>query len=88
LLKEAAVDRVSVSSSNVDSVGYDVFTAILEVKFNNGSVYWYFGVPPDIAEALINAGSVGEFLAAHIKGCFDYECKQETTSGSFTERPA
>jgi len=37
--------RMSVSSSNISSVGYDPKTQTLEVEFHNGGVYQYFNVP-------------------------------------------
>ncbi|WP_049629345.1 KTSC domain-containing protein [Cellvibrio sp. pealriver] len=64
------MQRQSVSSSNVASVGYDEGT--LEVEFNNGAVYQYFDVPQHIFEELVGAASVGAYLAAHIKGVYRY----------------
>ncbi|MGA3212531.1 MAG: KTSC domain-containing protein [Terriglobales bacterium] len=67
------MERISVISSNVHSVGYDLLNAILEVMFLNGGLYWYFGVPLEIAEALVNASSVGGYLAQNIKPYYPYE---------------
>ncbi|MGH3992422.1 MAG: KTSC domain-containing protein [Pseudonocardiaceae bacterium] len=66
------MDRTPVSSSTVASVGYDATTATLEVEFSNGSVYQYFDVPAHETEGLINAGSVGSYLATQIKGVYRY----------------
>lgn len=45
--------RQSVSSSNLRSVGYDPETKTLEVEFQNGSVYQYFNVPPQVYKGLM-----------------------------------
>jgi KTSC domain len=74
-MQEEEVERVSVVSPNVASVGYDPERGILEVEFGNGSGYWYWDVPLGTALELINASSVGGYLAAHIKGYFRYERK-------------
>jgi KTSC domain len=66
------VNRVSVSSSNIDSVGYDEDSMTLEVAFHNGGVYQYFDVPEQEYLNLINAGSVGGYLASSIKGKYRY----------------
>ena len=64
--------RQSVESSNLASVGYDAENEILEVEFNHGGVYQYFDVPENIYNDLINAPSIGSYLAQNIKGRFRY----------------
>ena len=71
-IKETKLHRIPVVSSNVQSVGYDGPTTVLEVEFTNGSVYQYFDVPQITYDALLSAPSVGSFLAANIKGHFRY----------------
>ena len=66
------MQRTPVVSSNIASVGYDDTTATLEVEFRDGSVYQYFDVPAHEKEALINAGTVGGYLNAHVKGVYRY----------------
>lgn len=61
------MDRIPVQSSNVASVGYDEGTSTLEIGFNDGSIYQYFGVPQHIYEGLMNAPSKGTFLNQYIK---------------------
>ena len=46
--------RVSVQSSNICSIGYDENQSILQVEFNNGSIYNYYNVPRVIYSELIN----------------------------------
>ncbi len=61
------MERVSVQSSNLVSVGYEVETLTLEIEFHHGGVYQYFGVPAEIHDGLINAGSKGTFFHQYIK---------------------
>lgn len=60
------------TSSNIAAIRYDEDQMLLEVEFLNGSRYHYFEVPPQIAQALDQAGSKGGFLAASIKGHYRY----------------
>ncbi len=64
--------RLPVTSSNISEIGYDEERRILEVLFHSGSVYQYFDVPPQVYQELINAGSVGQYLNANIKGNYRY----------------
>lgn len=66
------MDRVPVSSSNVESIGYDEATSTLEIEFKNGATYQYFDVPLHVFSELQNAGSVGAYLASNIKGHYRY----------------
>jgi hypothetical protein len=66
------MERFSVTSSNVASIGYDPVTATLEVEFNNGGIYQYFDVPETIFIEFINADSKGKYLNSMIKGSFRY----------------
>lgn len=62
----------SVSSSNVDAVGYDPDGERLYVRFHSGDIYEYHGVPKDVYEDLLAAPSVGRFLNYEIKGRYSY----------------
>lgn len=66
------MNRVSVASSDLVSVGYDAASGTLEVEFKDGSVYQYFGVPPGVFEQLLGASSKGSFFARHIKKRFRF----------------
>lgn len=66
------MERISVSSSNIASIGYDPDSLTLEIEFNNGSVYQYFDVGQRVYEDLINSDSVGGFLASNIKGSYRF----------------
>ena len=66
------MNRQPVSSSNLRSVGYDSSTKTLEIEFNSGGVYQYYGVPPIVYQELMNAPSHGKYFHAHIKGVYRY----------------
>ena len=71
----AAMERTSVASSNIVSIGYDEASQTLEVEFIGGSVYQYFDVPSQIADEFINhpsEGSHGKHLAESIKGHYRF----------------
>ncbi len=64
---------IRVSSSNIESVGYVAATETVCVKFLNGSVYAYKGVPLSEFEGLKNAPSVGSYLHRNFKNVYPYE---------------
>lgn len=61
------MNMVSVSSSNMESVGYDGSSQTLRVGFLNGSVYDYHSVPEHLYQGLMNAASHGSYLDTNIK---------------------
>ena len=61
------MDRISVRSSNIRSVGYDPESSTLEVEFITGSIYQYSNVPESEYEGLMNATSKGKYLNRNIK---------------------
>ena len=66
------MDRTPVTSSNVASVGYDINAQLLEVEFNNGAIYRYEKVPPQVHSDLMHAESIGKALNATIKPHYAY----------------
>jgi len=61
------MNRQSVESSNLASVGYDAENEILEVEFKHGGVYRYFDVPMHVYEELMDASSHGQYFDRNIK---------------------
>jgi DNA helicase HerA-like ATPase len=66
------MERNPVTSSNVESVGYDAETMTLEVEFQDGAVYQYFDVPENVHNEFVGADSIGSYLAREIKGKYRY----------------
>lgn len=56
-----------VSSSSISHVGHDPQTQTLTVKFANGGLYHYDGVPASEHDALMSAPSVGKHFAERIR---------------------
>lgn len=66
------MDRQSVSSSNIVSVGYDPASETLEIEFQSGGVYQYYNVGQSTYDEFMAAPSKGKFLAYQIKNAFPY----------------
>ena len=66
------MNRSSVASSNVSSIGYDSVTQTLEVEFLSGGVYQYYGVPDHLHEQIMQTSSKGQFLNYYIKNMYPY----------------
>lgn len=62
-----------VSSSNIQSIGYDEPSQIVYVRFLNGSLYIYKGVSPSEFENLREAPSLGSHLHRNFKNVYPYE---------------
>lgn len=66
------MQRDLISSSNVQSIGYDEASQTLEVEFQRSGVYQYYNVPQYIYEELMRAPSKGQFLNAYITKGYPY----------------
>ena len=66
-------EMIAVQSSNIESVGYDENDEEVYVKFLNGSVYVYRGVPLHDFEGLGDTPSVGSYLHRNFKNIYPYE---------------
>lgn len=74
------MERQEVKSSSIKSFAYSVGPdrkGVMEVEFNNGRIYRYSDVPPDVAGqvqlAEVTGGSVGSAIAKLIKGKYPTE---------------
>ncbi len=66
------MERYSVASSNIASIGYDAGTETLDVEFLSGAIYQYYNVPQNMYDQLMQAGSKGRFLNTYIKNAYPY----------------
>jgi len=66
-------EMIPVSSSNVESVGYDKDTETVFVSFLNGSMYIYKGVSEYEFDNLRDSQSVGSYLHRNFKNVYPYE---------------
>lgn len=61
------MNYVPISSSTLDTVGFDLEAQTLAVTFRNGTEYHYYNVAPDIFEGLCAASSPGQYFDAYVK---------------------
>lgn len=61
------MERTEVSSSNIESIGYDESKKILEIEFKRGNLYQYEGVPENLFQNLLHASSHGKYFNTYIK---------------------
>jgi len=66
-------EMITVSSSNIESIGYDESNEQVYVRFLNGGLYIYKGVPFHEFENLKNASSLGSYLHRNYKNVYPYE---------------
>jgi hypothetical protein len=66
-------EMIPVSSSNIESIGYDEQNEQVYVRFLNGSLYVYKGVPLHEFENLRDAPSLGSYLHRNYKSVYPYE---------------
>jgi hypothetical protein len=66
------MESVSVNSSLLTSVAFNVGESILELEFHDGACYRYFAVPAAIYEGLLAADSKGTYFNRRIRTCFRY----------------
>lgn len=68
-----ALPQAPLDSSCLKSVGYLVDAGTMDIVFRSGSIYRYFGVPPQIYQALLEASSKGRYFGAAIRSTFRSE---------------
>lgn len=66
------MERLPVSSSTIESIGYDTVTAVLEIQFTHGDLYEYFMVPHSTYLALLRAPSAGRFFGDSIRNKYQF----------------
>ena len=70
------MERETVKSSNLASIGYDEENNILEIEFKHGGIYQYSKVPFNVYEELMNAMSHGTYFSANIRNNSSYKTKK------------
>ncbi len=59
--------KYSVESSNIDEIGYDRETSVLQVTFKNGVTWEYYDVSEYVLEEFLMAESKGSYFHHNIK---------------------
>lgn len=62
-----------VSSSMINSIGYESKTQKLRIEFSKGQEYVYFDVPSHVYRDLMSASSVGRHFIANVRDYYQYE---------------
>ena len=63
---------IAVDSTTLRTLGYDAERQLLQIEFQNHSIYQYFEVPQAVYEELIQASSKGAYFNRSIRPHFDY----------------
>jgi len=63
----------NVVSSNIQSIRHDPHEQMLQIRFRDGNIYQFTGVPQSIYYAFIASPSKGKFFHSHIRGAFTSE---------------
>lgn len=61
------MERRSVTSSTIRSIGYESDTRKLEIEFHGGGLYQYSGVAESVYRGLMQASSKGSYFHDQIK---------------------
>lgn len=61
-----------VESAAVAALGYDAASRTLFVRFRSGGLYAYLDVPPETADAFVEAPSKGAFFRTVVAPAFRY----------------
>jgi KTSC domain len=63
---------IAVDSTTLRTVGYDAERQLLQIEFQDRSLYQYFAVPAGLYEELMQAPSKGAYFNRSIRPRFDY----------------
>jgi len=66
------MERISVESSNIESIWYDKSNMILEIEFSNNTIYQYLNIPESEYYGIMEADSHGRYLNDNIKRIYDF----------------
>jgi hypothetical protein len=69
------MQRTSVTSSSLISVGYDPQSEVLEIEFHSGGIYQYSGVPQSVYDGMMIADSKGKYFHRNVKNA-GYSCSK------------
>ena len=67
------MNRQHVESSDIDSIGYDEKSSVLEIEFLSGGIYQYFNVSVNIYNNIMNASSHGKYFHEYVKDKFTFK---------------
>lgn len=74
----------AVQSTTLATVVYDETREVLQLEFLSRAIYYYFGVPRAVHEALLGAPSKGRYFHQTIRGCFPF-CRVSPSQAAVPE---
>lgn len=72
------MQRIPVNSSYIVSVGYDPKERLLEIEFQEGRVYQYVDVAPEVHQQFMRADSHGEYFYGFISQRYRYHAVEQS----------
>jgi len=69
---EQEMQRKTVKSDSIKSIGYNISDHVLEVEFTRGAIYQYFDISADKVLSLTSAKSIGSFFSKNIAKSYRY----------------
>lgn len=76
-----------VESTTLAAVAYDDVRELLRLEFRSRAIYQYFGVPPAVHQALLQAASKGSYFNKVIRGRFPSALVSNVQSGGLHQVP-
>lgn len=67
------MERSNVSSSMIDTIGYEQETKELEIQFNSGNTVTYYDVPLTVYQEIMQSPSKGKFFHLFIKDQYSWD---------------
>lgn len=67
------MDMIRVSSRAIASIGYELNSQRMQIKFSQGQTYSFCRVPQHVFDGLLASGSKGSYYDSHIRG--KYSCQ-------------
>lgn len=64
--------RIKINSEAVSAVGYDKLKKILRIRFAEGNVFDYQGVPVRVFKELFEAESIGRYINWEVKPNYEF----------------
>ena len=65
--------RFPINTDNIQEVGYDEVTEILEIEFNLNAVHHYYNVPIDEYVSLMKAQNIEDFYFTNVRNNYNFD---------------
>jgi len=50
--------KIHIDSSYIDYIGYDKYNELIEIKYLNGNLYYYYKIPKEVYEEIIYSDDI------------------------------